>query len=334
MRDWLGQRRQRQKQNRRNVLPLLPSNLIGAIRLAQWEERAVDGTFATMRASWQIWCDRRGRISPLRIVTLLALLLPLAKAVIDGGEIGYGARPINELIHRAGFWALVFLGLTLAVSPFRRILRYGNLVDIRRMLGVGSFCYIAAHLALFFADERYDLGKTAYEITHRWYLIVGATAWFGLAALAATSTDGMVRRLGGLRWRRLHQLVYAIALLALIHYFQQTKADVTVPTFAVSLFLWLLAYRTVAWWQGGGELSTPVLFAMTIAVSLVTFLGEAAGIAFAFHVSPLRVLETAFNFDIGVRPGWEVLGAGLVVVAIDALRSRAARPRQRTVAAE
>jgi sulfoxide reductase heme-binding subunit YedZ len=73
---------------------------------------------------------------------------------------------------------------------------------------------------------------------------------------------------------------------------------------------------------------------MTIAVSLVTFLGEAAGIAFAFHVSPLRVLETAFNFDIGVRPGWEVLGAGLVVVAIDALRSRAARPRQRTVAAE
>src|SRR5581483_12067416 len=65
----------------------------------------------------------------------------------------HDALPINELIHRAGFWALVFLGATLAVTPFRRVFRYGNLIDIRRMLGVGTFCYIAAHLALFFADQ-------------------------------------------------------------------------------------------------------------------------------------------------------------------------------------
>ena len=126
--------------------------------------------------------------------------------------------------------------MTLAVTPFRRIFRYGNLIDIRRMLGVGTFCYIAAHLALFFADQSYDLGKFVHEITHRVYLIIGATAWIGLAVLASTSTDGMVRRLGGLRWRRVHQIIYAIALLALIHYFQQTKADVTVPTFAAGLF--------------------------------------------------------------------------------------------------
>src|SRR5262249_10726586 len=67
---------------------------------------------------------------------------------------------------------IVFLGLTLAVSPFRRILRYGNLAGIRRMLGVGTFCYIAAHLVLFFADQSYDLGKFVHEITHRVYLIV------------------------------------------------------------------------------------------------------------------------------------------------------------------
>jgi len=157
-----------------------------------------------------------------------------------------------------------------------------------------------------------------------------------LAVLAATSTDGMVRRLGGLRWRRLHQIVYAIALLALIHYFQQTKADVTVPTFAASLFVWLMAYRVVAWLQGGGELSTLALFAMSVGVSLLTFAGEAIGIGLAFHVSPLRVLDTAFDFDIGIRPGWEVLGAGLIVVAIDAVRSRWPRrvPRARAVAAE
>ncbi|MGB7773479.1 MAG: ferric reductase-like transmembrane domain-containing protein, partial [Pseudolabrys sp.] len=246
------------------------------------------------------------------------------------------ARPLNEMIHRAGFWALVFLGVTLAVTPFRRIFRYGNLIDVRRMLGVGTFCYIAAHLALFFADQSYDVGKFIHEITHRVYLIIGAIAWLGLATLAATSTDGMVRRLGGLRWRRLHQAIYAIALLALIHYFQQTKADVTVPTFAAGLFLWLIAYRVLAWWQDSSELSTLSLFGLAIGVSVATFLGEAIGIAIAFHVSPMRVLGTIFDFDAGIRPGWQVLAAGLAVTVVDAVMSRWKQRPARTpaVAAE
>jgi len=272
--------------------------------------------------AWQLWRDRRGRISALRVAALLLLLLPLAKAVAESSQIAHGARPLNELIHRAGFWALVFLGVTLAVTPFRRIFRYGNLIDVRRMLGVGTFCYIAAHLALFFADHSYSVGKFIHEITHRVYLIVGAVAWIGLAVLAATSTDGMVRRLGGMRWRRLHQAIYAIALLALIHYFQQTKADVTVPTFAAGLFFWLIAYRVLAWWQGRGELSTLSLFLLAICVSVATFLGEAIGIAIAFHVSPMRVLGTIFDFDAGIRPGWQVLAAGLAVAVVDAVMSR------------
>ncbi|MGA7021350.1 MAG: ferric reductase-like transmembrane domain-containing protein [Pseudolabrys sp.] len=286
--------------------------------------------------AWQLWRDRRGRISALRIATLLFLLLPLAKAAIEAGDIVHGARPLNEMIHRAGFWALVFLGVTLAVTPFRRIFRYGNLIDVRRMLGVGTFCYIAAHLALFFADQSYDVGKFIHEITHRVYLIIGAIAWLGLATLAATSTDGMVRRLGGLRWRRLHQAIYAIALLALIHYFQQTKADVTVPTFAAGLFLWLIAYRVLAWWQDSSELSTLSLFGLAIGVSVATFLGEAIGIAIAFHVSPVRVLGTIFDFDAGIRPGWQVLAAGLAVTVVDAVMSRWKQRPARTpaVAAE
>ena len=109
-----------------------------------------------MKASRQLWRDRRGRLSYLRIGVLALLLLPFAKAVLEAGAIAHGARPLNELIHRAGFWALVFLGVTLAVTPFRRIFRYGNLIEVRRMLGVGTFCYIAAHLALFFADQSYS----------------------------------------------------------------------------------------------------------------------------------------------------------------------------------
>jgi sulfoxide reductase heme-binding subunit YedZ len=287
-----------------------------------------------MKPSWQIWRDRRGRLSPLRIATLALLLLPLAKALHDAGAILHGARPINDLIHRAGFWALVFLGVTLAVTPLRRVLRYGGLIDVRRMLGVGTFCYIATHLALYVADQGYDVSKVVHEITHRWYLIVGATAWLGLATLAATSTDGMVRWLGASRWRRLHQIVYAVALLALIHYFQQTKADVTVPTLVAGLFGWLMAYRAVAWWQGGGELSTLSLLIMSAAVSVLVFAGEAIGIGLAFHVSPMRVLSVAFKFSAGIRPGWEVLAAGLCVVVIDFLRSRTHPARARAVAAE
>src|SRR5664279_78837 len=193
-----------------------------------------------MKPAWQLWRDRRGRLSALRMAALALLLLPVTKALFDAGDIVHGARPLNNLIHRAGFWALVFLGLTLAVTPLRRIARYGNLVDVRRMLGVGAFFYIATHLTLFTASQMFDLGKVAHEISHRVYLIIGATAWVGLATLAATSTDGMVRRLGALRWRRLHRIVYGIVLLALIHYFQQIKADVTVPVFAASFILWLL----------------------------------------------------------------------------------------------
>ena len=287
-----------------------------------------------MRRSWEIWRDWRDRLSPLRMAALTLLLFPLAKALVDAGAIAHGARPLNDMIHRAGFWALVFLGVTLVVTPLRRIARYGNLIDVRRMLGVGTFCYIAAHLALFFADQGYSIAKVAHEISHRVYLIVGGIAWLGLAALAATSTDGMVKRLGGQRWRRLHQLIYAIALLALIHYFQQTKADVTVPTFAAGLFLWLIAYRFVAWWQDSSELSTLTLLVLSGAVSMLTFIGEAVGIGIAFHVSPLRVLDTVFDFDAGIRPGWQVLGAGLVVVAIDVVRGRWNSRTARPVAAE
>lgn len=287
-------------------------------------------------ASYELWRDRRGRLSALRIVALALLLFPVAKALVDAGAIAGGARPLNDVIHRTGFWALVFLGVTLAITPLRRIGRYGNLIDVRRMLGVGTFCYALAHILLYVADQSFDLIKVFTEITRRVYLIIGMIALTGLAALAITSTDGMIKRMGGKRWRRLHQAIYVIALLALIHYFQQTKADLTVPVFVTGLFGWLIAYRILAWWQDKTELSTLSLLSLSVIVAALAFAGEAIGIAIEFGVSPLRVLATAFDFDAGIRPGWQVLAAGLAVVALDFVRarwnSRAARPRP--VAAE
>jgi sulfoxide reductase heme-binding subunit YedZ len=284
---------------------------------------------AQKRSAWQVWRDRRGRLSALRIAVLVLLLVPVAIALIDAQAIARGARPLNDLIHRTGFCALMFLMASLAVTPLRSILRHAALIDVRRMIGVAAFLYAAAHFMLYVADQQFNLLKVATEIVSRVYLTIGFTALIGLAVLAATSTDAMVRRLGGMNWRRLHQIAYLVALLSLIHFFQQTKSDVSVPTFSAAVFGWLMGYRLLARYRAGqGELPAWTLLGLSSAVAALTFLGEAVGIGIAFSVSPLRVLQMAFDFSLEIRPGWLVLGAGLSVVALDLLRS--ALPARRT----
>ncbi|SRR5579871_1925253 len=280
----------------------------------------------------QIWRDRRGRLSWLRVATLAFLLTPVAIALWNADAIVHGARPLNDVIHRAGFWMLMFLLGTLAITPLRRITRFGQLIDVRRMLGVGAFVYGAAHISLYTADQMFDLVKVASEIAQRIYLIIGFTALIGLAVLASTSTDAMVRRLGALRWQRLHYAIYGIGVLALIHYFQQTKADVSVPTFTAGVFGWLMGYRIVVkLWKVRGELSTTALVGLSFAVAALTFIAEAVGIAIVFNAPPLLVLQANLDFDVGldmIRPGWLVLAAGLAVSALNFVCARLVKPRR------
>jgi sulfoxide reductase heme-binding subunit YedZ len=284
----------------------------------------------------QIWRDRRGRVSWLRVATLAFLLLPVAIALWDFDAIVHGARPINDVIHRAGFWMLTFLLTTLAISPMRRITRFGSLIDVRRMLGVGAFLYGVAHISLYAADQMFDLGKVASEIVLRVYLLIGFTALLGLATLAATSTDAMVRRLGAKRWQSLHMMIYGIAILALIHYFQQTKADVSVPTFTAGVLTWLMGYRIVVrLWKVRGELPTLALVVLSFVVAALVFISEAIGIALTFNVSPLLVLQTDIDFDVGldmIRPGWLVLAAGLAVSGLNFACGRLVKPPRRAAA--
>jgi methionine sulfoxide reductase heme-binding subunit len=298
-------------------------------------------------AGFEIWRDRRGRLSALRVATLALLLWPLALAAWNAQAIVAGARPVNDVIHRAGFWTLMFLLITLAITPLRRVTRYGQLLDIRRMLGVGAFCYAALHISLYVLDQQFDLVKVASEIVKRIYLVIGFVALSGLTVLAITSTDGMVRRLGGMRWARLHQIVYVIALLALIHYFQQTKADVSTPTLVAGLFGWLMCYRFVVR-RIRGELSSAGLVVLSLIVAALTLVVQALGVAIVFHVSPLTVIETAFMFYFDVdtegtpsetlqsladniamlNPAWLVLAAGLIVAAVNVVCARFAKPRR------
>jgi sulfoxide reductase heme-binding subunit YedZ len=289
-----------------------------------------------LKAPWQVWLDSAGRVSALRIVALLFLLVPVAVAIYDFNTEGYGARPLNNVIHRTGYWALIFLMVSLAITPLRRIGRFGQLLDVRRMIGVGAFVYAGAHISLYVADQMFDLWKVASEIVLRLYLTIGFVALLGLTVLAATSTDGMVRRLGGKSWQRLHNVVYGIGLLVLIHYFQQTKADVAVPTFVAGLFGWMIGYRLLIKFKTArGELPAWKLLALTVAISILTFAAEAIGIGLLHNVSPLRVLDSAFDFDdlASVRPGWLVLGAGLIVVAVDLVRARFGPRRNKAIPA-
>src|SRR5260370_968588 len=108
------------------------------------------------------------------------------------------------------------------------------------MIGVAAFAYAITHLSLYTADQMFDLAKVASEIVHRIYLTIGFSAVVGLAALAATSTDGMIRRLGPRNWQRLHRLVYLIALLAVVHYCMQSKLDLWEPSIMAGIYGWLI----------------------------------------------------------------------------------------------
>jgi sulfoxide reductase heme-binding subunit YedZ len=157
------------------------------------------------------------------------------------------------------------------------------------------------------------------EIALRFYLTIGAVVLVTLLALAATSTDGIARRLGGKRWRRLHYLAYPAGLLAIVHFFLQSKAGASEATVLAGLFLWLMAYRLRA------PLSWPGLALLAVGAAIVTVLGEAAYFGLFTGVDPLRVLQANIALA-GQRPGWIVLGIGLAVAVLAAARQVSVAP--------
>jgi methionine sulfoxide reductase heme-binding subunit len=279
------------------------------------------------------WNDYSGRLSPLKLVVFVALFVP-AGWVLFAYSFGLlGARPLNEAIHQIGLWTIRLIFLALAVTPLRQILQWPRLVLVRRMFGVGAFGYVLLHFLLYTASQGFDLDKVASEIWNRVYLTIGFAALLGLAALAATSTDGMIRRLGK-RWQQLHRLIYAIAVLAVIHYCFQSKLDLWEPTIMAGLLGWLLGYRLLLWRFGSrGRLALVWVAALGIASALGTAIGEAAYFRLAFHADPLRVLDADLSLQTGIRPAVIVFAIGAAITAVGAWRAVAApRPRRRAPA--
>lgn len=270
-------------------------------------------------AHWAPWTDRRGRVHPLRTVVFIALLLPAAWLAVrwSGGMLG--ARPLNAAMHSTGYWAAWVFVASLVVTPAKALLGMPNLVVVRRMIGNASLCYVALHVVLYIFDQNWRLLTVVTEIATRAYLTIGFVALLGLVALAITSTDGWVKRLGS-NWKRLHKLAYGIGVLAMIHFFLQSKLDVSQATVAAGVFAWLMIWRVL---PAGRDRGPVPLLGLAIAAAAATLAFEGAWYCFGTKVDPMRVISSEADFDFGLHPAALVLLLGLLVAGLVELRALA-----------
>jgi sulfoxide reductase heme-binding subunit YedZ len=180
-----------------------------------------------------------------RAVFVLALL-PLLRLVWLGFNDGMGANPVEFVIRSNGTWTLTFLLLTLTVTPLRRLTGMNWLLALRRMLGLYAFFYAVLHfLSYVWLDQWFDWRSIAEDVAEHRYVLVGFAAFLCLIPLAVTSTNAMMRRLGR-NWQVLHQLVYLIAVLGVVHYWWLVKKDLTQPVIYGAVLILLLGYRLLA----------------------------------------------------------------------------------------
>lgn len=182
-----------------------------------------------------------------KLVLCVNGVVPLALLLWDVWRRNVGANPLEFVTRTTGMLTLVFLLLTLAVSPLRRILGLNWLIKFRRMLGLFAFFYGSLHLLTYIAFDRFFRFSTIPgDVAGRRFILVGFAAFLLMLPLAVTSTDAMVKRLGGRLWARLHRVVYAAAILGVLHFYMLVKSDVRRPlTFAFLLAL-LLGFRVFA----------------------------------------------------------------------------------------
>jgi len=264
-------------------------------------------------ARYAPWTDRRGQLSWLRLAVFAGLLLPAAKIFYDLATGPVLAEPYEAALHAAGDWTVRLLLLTLAITPLRRIFAWNRIAGARRMIGVSVLAYALLHLGLYAAEEQWNLAKVASEIVQRIYLTIGFTALLGLSLLGATSFDAAIRKLGR-GWQRLHSVVYGIGVLALVHFFLQSKSDVTEPTLMAGLFLLLMVYRLAV--KIRFDLANPlVLTACAVLAAAGTAGIEYAWYALATGIPAERVFAANFDVATAIRPAVWVGLAGLGVAA-------------------
>ena len=178
----------------------------------------------------------------------LLCLVPAALLTWEGFHDGLGANPIETITHSTGTWTLTFLCITLTVTPLRKLLNQNALIRFRRMFGLFAFFYGCLHFMTYvWLDKFFDVHEMIKDVYKRPFITAGFTAFVLMIPLAITSTSGMIRRLGGRRWRALHRLIYVSAIAGVVHYYWLVKSDETVPYRFAAVVGILLGYRIVAY---------------------------------------------------------------------------------------
>jgi methionine sulfoxide reductase heme-binding subunit len=276
------------------------------------------------------WLDRQGRFSWLKAVTLAGCIAPGATVAFWLATGTIGPRPIHTAILWIGLWTVRFITIALAITPAATVLDWPKILLVRRMVGVTACVYALMHLSLYVVYENFRLLTVVSEIALRFYLTIGFTALLLLTALAVTSTDAAMRRMGPW-WKRLHRAVYLIGVLALLHYFIQSKANVSEPVVFAGLFLWLMLWRmTPRGWR-----RRIVVYPVLAVTSAVLAAGvEFAWYALATHINPWRVLAASESLRFGLRPAhWVLLATLAIGVVAVASKAKGLLPPGRSLGA-
>jgi sulfoxide reductase heme-binding subunit YedZ len=184
------------------------------------------------------------KLPVLKTVVFAACLIPLVVLAGQALTNNLGANPIDEITDHTGIWTLRLLLITLAVTPIRRLTGWNRLIRLRRMLGLVAFFYGSLHfLTYIWLDQFFVVEDIIADVRDRPFITVGFTSFVLLIPLAATSTSGMIKRLGGKWWQRLHRLVYAIAMGGVVHYLWLVKADTRQPLLYGAILGALLGFR-------------------------------------------------------------------------------------------
>jgi methionine sulfoxide reductase heme-binding subunit len=269
------------------------------------------------------WQDGKLGFSPLKAGTFALMFVPAIWIVYQVGTEQFGPVPLGGMTYWSGLWATALLLLALAMTPASTILGWRRLVIVRRMVGVTALAYTAGHIVIYFALRFWNFASIAHEMVTRFSLIVATVATISLIALGATSLDAAVARMGAKGWKRLHNTVYAVTALALLHYL--LSPDIYPEQFLTSgMFFWLMGWRVLnARGRGTGVTALAVL---AVASGLFTALLE-AGWVWAYHgYEPLGTLRNDFSLDLGIPPAWQVLALGLLAAAAAFVR-QVFRPR-------
>jgi len=276
------------------------------------------------------WNDRAGILSALKLIVFLGVLAPGAWIALQAATGTLGSKPITAAIHQSGDWAVRLLLLSLLGTPLRFIADWPKLILVRRMIGVAAAGYAVLHLLFYVVEQAFDLQKVASEIILRFYLTIGFVGVLGLVALAATSTDGMIRRLGGSAWNRLHLLSYPIAFIAIWHFFLQTRLDVSQPVLMLGFFVWLMGFRLMR--RLGVAVAPLQLAALALISGVATALLEALWYATRTGVMASRVLAANLDIAFGLRPALWVAIAALALATVALVRQKRGAPRGRRAA--